>query len=305
MHAELKDVQMVWQRAAHNAFPDLLRHGGRYICVLREASAHISSDGAIRVLSSEDGVVWQSISLIAVEGYDLRDPRISETPEGGLMVICGAVNCTSGERSSFISQTWFSSDGVVWDGPCDVGDPGIWLWRATWYEGSAYAFGYYGVKDDYHITLYRSNDGGHHFDKWVDHAFCDGYCNEHGMVFSDEGEAVMLLRCDPEPAVLGRAKVPFQDWEWQRLDKRIGGPQLIRWRGELLAGVRLYEPEPATWICRINEDDGRVEPLLQLPSSGDTSYPGLCLEGDLLRMIYYSEHTGKCMIWSALIELQN
>ncbi len=302
MQVELKDVQMVWDRAAHNAFPDLLCHRGRYIAVLREGATHVSRDGVIRLLSSENGVAWHAVSLIAEQGADLRDPRLSVTPDGGLMLICAAFK---GEARGFFTQTWFSTDGIAWEGPHEVGEADTWLWRASWYEGSAYAFGYYGGKEDYHISLYRSDDGGRHFDKWVDHAFCDGYCNEHGMVFTEEGAAVMLLRCDPEPAVLGRARDPFKEWCWQRLDRRIGGPQLLQWRGELLAGVRLYEPEPTTWLCRINEAEARVEPLLQLPSSGDTSYPGLCLEGDSLRMLYYSEHSGHCAIWSALIELQS
>ena len=42
---ELLDVRRIWDSAAHNAFADLLYHEGRWYCVFREGSKHVSPDG--------------------------------------------------------------------------------------------------------------------------------------------------------------------------------------------------------------------------------------------------------------------
>ena len=52
--AELLSVRRIGDRAPHNAFTDLLRANDRWYCVYREGKAHVSPDGAIRVLTSTD-----------------------------------------------------------------------------------------------------------------------------------------------------------------------------------------------------------------------------------------------------------
>jgi hypothetical protein len=45
------------------------------------------------------------------------------------------------------------------------------------------------------------------------------------------------------------------------------------------------------------------EPVLTLPSGGDTSYPGLVFHDGLLWMSYYSSHEGKAGVYLAKIRL--
>ena len=63
-HAEdsikLVEVKKIWDRAPHNAFTDLIRFQDRWFCVFREGKNHVSPDGALRVLTSPDGVKWES-----------------------------------------------------------------------------------------------------------------------------------------------------------------------------------------------------------------------------------------------------
>ena len=46
-------------------------------------------DGKIRVLVSEDGERWTSLCLLAKKDVDLRDAKLSVTPDGRLMVLMG------------------------------------------------------------------------------------------------------------------------------------------------------------------------------------------------------------------------
>ena len=70
---ELVEVRKIWDQAPHNAFTDLVRHQGRWWCVFREGQGHVSPDGALRVLTSADGVAWESAARLASATEDLRD----------------------------------------------------------------------------------------------------------------------------------------------------------------------------------------------------------------------------------------
>ncbi|MDW8222989.1 MAG: hypothetical protein RMJ82_08570, partial [Gemmatales bacterium] len=60
----LVSVVKIWDRAPHNAFTDLIRFQGRWFCTFREGKDHVSSDGALRVITSTDGMQWESAALI-------------------------------------------------------------------------------------------------------------------------------------------------------------------------------------------------------------------------------------------------
>src|SRR3954468_21685500 len=85
--AQLIEVKKIWDRAPHNAFTDLVRFRGRWYCVFREGKAHVSPDGALRVLTSPDGKAWESAALVRSETADLRDPKILATPDGRLQLV--------------------------------------------------------------------------------------------------------------------------------------------------------------------------------------------------------------------------
>src|SRR4051794_27321227 len=104
---------MIWNHAKHNAFTSLARFQNRWYCAFREGEGHVSLDGKIRVLASADGESWSSASLLENPGKqfpDLRDPKLTITPDGRLMLTAGA--SFRGEASKFQTFTWFSADGT-------------------------------------------------------------------------------------------------------------------------------------------------------------------------------------------------
>jgi hypothetical protein len=78
-------VQRLWDARPHCAFTDLCRHHGRWWCVFREGPAHVSPDGAIRVLTSSDGREWTSAARLTHGRADLRDPKVCRAPDGRLI----------------------------------------------------------------------------------------------------------------------------------------------------------------------------------------------------------------------------
>ena len=116
--------------------------GNRWYCTFREADGHVGGDGRIRMLFSADGEAWTSAALIAETGIDLRDPKLSITPDDRLMMVAGG-SVYEGKR--FVSRqprVMFSSDGGTWSVPQRILGDGDWLWRVTWHEGRAYGVTY-------------------------------------------------------------------------------------------------------------------------------------------------------------------
>lgn len=300
---ELVDARKIWDQAPHNAFTDLIRFKERWLCVFREGKAHVSPDGALRVIGSADGQTWSSDALVTLADADLRDAKITLAPDGRLM-LSGAAAYPKPAEVGHQSLSWFSSDGKTWSDAVKVGDPDYWLWRVTWHRGRAYGIGY-GCASEKTVRLYSSADGKA-FDTRVKTLFDQGYPNESSILFLEDDTALCLLRRDEgaKTAQLGIAKPPYKEWTWKDLGVQIGGPHLIRLPdGRIVAGGRLYGKGARTSLLWLDPKAGSVTEFLKLPSGGDTSYPGLVWHEGMLWVSYYSSHEGKSAIYLARVKL--
>src|SRR5947208_12464860 len=110
---ELLEARKIWDRAPHNAFTDLVRFKGEWFCVFREGTAHVSPDGALRVITSQDGNAWVSAVVLTEPNADLRDAKITITPDNQLM-LSGAAALQQPAPFKHQSLAWFSQDGRKW-----------------------------------------------------------------------------------------------------------------------------------------------------------------------------------------------
>ncbi len=302
----LVESQRIWDKAPHNAFTDLLRYRDKWYCVFREGKAHVSPDGALRVITSDDGEHWQSLSLVTSPEYDLRDAKITTTPAGELMLNGAGMIADADVR--YYSKSWFSSDaGRTWDEGYVIGDPGFWLWRTHWHEGTAYSMGYHTLRDRTQRTLrlYSSNDGKQ-FETLVARVPAPNGCGEDKILFLEDGSAICLLRHETgnKLAQLGTAKAPYTDWTWRDLNLRIGGPNMIQLSdGRILAATRLYNGGTRTSLSWLDPEKATLTEVLKLPSGGDTSYAGMVMHEGLLWVSYYSSHEGKTSIYLAKVRI--
>lgn len=307
---ELIRVDRVWDRGAHNAFTDLCHFAGSYWMVFREASNHVSDDGVIIVLRSEDARQWQVAAELKVDSVDLRDPKVVATPDGRLLITCAGVMYAEEERPHQ-SLLFFSREGPDWDGPHKVGRLRDWIWRTRFIHGDGYAVAYH--TSDEATTLYRLR--GEDVDVWVDPLLSKardglGYPNEHDL-FALGGDSMgCLIRRDADTATaqLGVSRLPYKDWQWRDLGVRIGGPvvqplTLKDHETALLCGVRLYNPV-RTALCWLDPDEAVLTEILDLPSGGDTSYPGLVQDNERIFCSYYSSHEQKTSVYLAELALK-
>jgi hypothetical protein len=164
--------------------------------------------------------------------------------------------------------------------------------------------------DDWRVTLVQSRDGR----RWqpVTRLDVPGCPNETTLRFLDDGRMVALVRreCADRHGWIGTSRPPYRRWQWKETRWRLGGPNfLVLPDGRLWAATRLYAgsiaapqtPGTRTVLARMALDG--LKPVLELPSGGDTSYPGLVWHEGLLWMSYYASHEGRSSIYLATIRL--
>jgi len=305
---ELVSLKKIWDRGQYHAFTDLTRFGDQWFCVFREAEQHARDVGAVRVLVSADGDSWSSAALLTDPIIDLRDPKISVTPDNRLMLLIGGTVYTDDkqragmERHSLVS---FSSDGRDWTPRKQVLPDGHWLWRVTWHRGVAYGASKLG---DGQIPkrgfLWRSRDG---LDYELVHKFNVPGMSETTVRFADDDEMLALVRRTGPGGGngwIGASRPPYDDWAWKETDGPFGGPNfIILPDGRIWATSRLYDPvDPnrrRTVLFAMTPQS--LEKALTLPSGGDTSYAGMVWRQNLLWISYYSSHESRPSIYLAKI----
>ena len=302
---KLVEARKIWSKANHNAFTDLIRFRGKWYCSFREGSGHVSADGAVRIIRSEDGKKWSSAAHMTSERADLRDPKMCVTPDGKLMVTAAAA---LGERASGGHRcvVWTSSDGSEWsDMKWMDAEKNMWLWRVTWHQDTAHSVGYRTGGDERFVRLYSSSDGVH-YDTLVPRLFEKGYPNEATLRFLKDDRCLCVLRRDGPrdnpTAQLGISRPPYEDWTWKDLGTRIGGPDFTRLPdGRFVVAARLYDGGTRTSLLWLDPEEGTLDEFVELPSGGDTSYPGLVWREGELWVSYYSSHEGRTSIYLARV----
>ena len=301
--AEIVSVDRIWDTDPHCAFTDLIRFRQRFYCAFREAKAHVSPDGAIRILSSTDAVRWTTWARLDYPVADLRDPKLCVTPDGRLMLTAAAA---MHPPSDFTHHTmvWFSHEGRDWTPAERIGEPNIWLWRVAWHAGKCYGMGY-SVTPERFVRMYISADGKR-FTTLNPAAYKQDYPSESSMVFLPGDESLCLLRREggPGTALLGSSRPPYRGWIWRDTGTRLGGPHMIRLDdGRIVSAGRLYEGGTRTSLCWLDSQEAALTEFLRLPSRGDTSYPGLVMHDGLLHVSYYSSHEERTSIYLAKVKL--
>ncbi len=309
---ELVSVSKIWDQGNHNAFTDIIRFQDKWFCSFREGEGHVyGKDGTIRLITSTDGAAWESAALLTEEGIDLRDPKLSITPDGRLMLLAGGSVYKGKEFITRRPRVAFSTDGHTWGPLTPVCEDGDWLWRVTWHKGKAYGFsrapipqdGAEASSDEWQLTLYAAADGVHYVP--VCKPAVPGKPNETTVRFTDDDTLVALVRREGgnTQCWIGTAAPPYTDWSWHETGYRIGGPNfIILPGGSMWAGGRFHPGGPKTVLARFGPQT--YEPVLTLPSGGDTSYPGFVWHEGLLWMSYYSSHEGKTSIYLAKIRIK-
>lgn len=311
----LISVKKIWDYAEHNALTDLLRYGNKWFCTFRESEAHVyGTDGAIRILSSVDGIAWKSVAYLQQSGVDLRDPKLSITPNGRLMLLVGGTTYKGKQYITRQPNVSFSDDGENWEPFQKILSPHEWLWRLTWFEGKGYGVSYSFAdpnnrSKEWIVRLFSTRNGRDY--EQIIQWDISGKPNECTLRFLNDGTMVALLRREERGdrnSWIGHSRAPYARWKWHQTKHHIGGPNfLLLPTGEILASGRIEEINPYGYYEKtalIHMTLEELSPLLYLPSGGvDCSYPGMFFYEGILWISYYSSHEEKTAIYLAKVQI--
>jgi hypothetical protein len=297
------EVSKIWDNSSHSAFTSLIQFKGDYYCSFREGESHIfdkegKAEGKVRIIKSSDGVHWESVALLNKNGYDLRDPKLSITSTGKLMVIIGGSIYEDKKLTGRIPQVSFSEDGHVFTDPVPVrindsaGNGIDWIWRVTWEDEVGYAAMYSLIDNDEASLWLLSTKDGINFNL-ITRFDIPGFPNEATIRFDANGDMLMMVRREKgnQKGYWGRSSEPFTEWTWKEMDMRLGGPDFISLEdGLIVMGTRSHYTSFPKTVLLTGKGSEKFQEVYVLPSGGDTSYPGFIVVGDQLWVSYYSTH---------------
>ncbi|WP_375583447.1 hypothetical protein [Cyclobacterium xiamenense] len=303
------DAVKIWDRAPHNAFPDMIRYRGEFYIALREGNDHMpDNSGAIRIIKSKDGKNWQPVGLLEKRDMDVREARLSITPDGRIMVLTAVGVYEKGYTTLYPMVSFSDSHGenftalqkVTVDLPSSLD----WIWSLTWHKGTGYGILYQIKPSGWEVHLLETSDGIH-FDH-LSQLPIDGNPNEATIRFDNKGKMFVLVRREAgdRMGVLAKSDYPYVDWTTSKLTKRLGGPNFLFLNmSTLVIGSREYRDTGSKTAIHITDVDGTIKRTIELSSGGDTSYPGMVFYKKNLWIAYYSSHRGKTSIYLSKIPM--
>jgi hypothetical protein len=304
---EVRNVRRVFHDGAHDAFTDLVRYGGRiWLCFRSCPDGHmVHPTASIVILSSADGGAWREEHRFSVPDRDTRDPHFLVF-KGRLLVITGTwyTGPTSPKRSDFdvnlhLGFACWTDDGATWHGPTLLeGTFGHYVWRAAASGEKAYLCGRRklgfevlarGEPRTMESLMLESDDGL----VWRKRAvFQEIAGDETAFLFDAQGAVTAIGRHgERKEAQLLRSAPPYDRWERKSLALPLGGPLITRFGAWTLVGGRKTAAEQGAKTTLFWLVGNELEECAELPSGGDTSYPGFVEFSPVHGLVsWYSSH---------------
>lgn len=294
-------VEKIWDNDMYCAFTSIEKFHGWYYVAFREARGHVfdengKAEGKIRVIRSKNLKKWESMALIGMPDMDFRDPKLSITPDGKLLVSIGVSTYVNGELVSEDPWVAYSTDGkefVV--EKCVLADDHVndWPWHLTWNGDTGYNVDYYWENGKRGLSLLKTNDGIH-YTTHCELPIPDGP-NEATIRFREDGQMAILIRRGGGNGngCWAVSNPPYTDWSWKEIPLWLGGPDfLFLDDGRVLSCSRCHHIGNwcTTSLYLSNADGTGFHQVMVLPSGGDTSYAGMLIDGKNLLVSYYAGH---------------
>jgi hypothetical protein len=300
------NIRRVFHNGEHNAFTDLIRFQDKFYLTFRSCpDGHmVHPTASIIVLASEDAKEWQQVHRFRVAKRDTRDPHFLSF-KNRLFVYTGTwysgettIPIKDYDLNLHLGYAAWSDDGTDWHSPVMLeGTFGHYIWRANTFGGRAFICGRRkkefevgprGEGDTVQSAMLESDDGL----VWRTRAlFQPDRGDETAFQFEADGGILAIGRRGNDKAQLLRSKPPYAEWERTDLDRYIGGPLLVRWGDRYVVGGRKSSggQGPKTAMYWFVNDE--LHEFAELPSGGDTSYPGFIeLSPTRAIMSWYSSH---------------
>jgi hypothetical protein len=298
---------------AHNSNTDLVHFGGSFCLAHQTSPWHFGSEDSRLILRrSPDARWWEKVAEFQVPGEELRDPKFAVI--GGRLFLYALRN-RAWEPEPYTTVFSTSEDGASWGPLVDVRPEGWLFWSPKTVDSTTWYVPAYWREHGKSILL-KSSDGVN----WskVSEIYEGERNDETAIEFLPDGRMIATLRLEGSGRVRGDSQAstmiavaspPYE--EWSRVKSRVtrlDGPCLFSYGGQVFAAGRyqadrvpgLSEQGSAfsrkrTSLFLVREDG--LTYLSDLPSSGDTSYSGAVVQGEVTHVSYYTSPIDKDYPW--------
>ena len=306
---EILWVNKIYDDGWHNMNTHLSYWRGVYYVCFRSGASHRSPEGKIVLLASEDLEHWERVSVPVNTIGDDRDPHMVATPDR-LYIYFATWMIREGEKVDTgkvpLRDLWSfccsTEDGKRWSRPSRIYKRNNFFWIPILVNNRYYCVSYLGgslpeEREKWSVDFLQSDDGlnWEHVATILDH----GTPNETAIYMKPNGiiQAVIRAETDKVASFMAESRPPYIKWKVWEIETVIQSPEILKLGDEFYVAGRNSVLDPGnpesinarTCIWRINEND--VEPLIALPSGGDTAYPGmLAIDHNRILISYYSQH---------------
>ncbi|MHA1684304.1 MAG: sialidase family protein [Promethearchaeota archaeon] len=301
----------------HNSNTDMIWWNGEVYLIHASSPYHVGSEKCKLVIwNSTDFQDWNKIVEKPGEpGEDIRDPKFAII--GSRLYLYALKNYVDDPIASPYTTVFsYTEDGTTWTDWVEIDNYGWLFWRpktndnVTWYVPAYW-------HEHGRSALFSSTNG----ENWtlVSEIFNGEGNDETAIEFLSNGSLICTARLEYHAdtgigsinagTLLAVSDPPFTTW-YRTKDKvsRLDGPYLFTLNNTVFA-VGRYQPEIDIFFTQSGSIFSRkrtaiymVEPdkltyLTDLPSCGDTSYPGVVVRGDDVYICYYTSNLNKDLPW--------
>lgn len=238
---KILEKQKIYSDGRHNAFTDLIYFKRKYFLAFRNGASHLSWDGKIVLLSSDNGREWEEFKkFLFANRLDARDPKLFI--KGKRMFLGFPLRTEEGGR--WQSQIFITStqNGKTFNRLKRVYRVGFVNCRPKVHNKYIYA-PFYSVGDinDYstwNVELYYSPDGFSW--RYVSTIYQGEGANETEIEFVGRN-IIAVIRREGKSSILATTSPPYEKWEYQDLKKQLHSPCIKTFGKKIILAAREFE----------------------------------------------------------------
>jgi len=298
----------------HNSNTDLIFWNETFYLVHASSPYHMGTkESKLVVLKSKDARTWEHVRDLKVGGEDVRDPKFAVIHDRLFLYVLKNLGF---EPEPYCTAQTSTADGVNWSPLQDVEPQGWLFWRPKTRDSRIWYVTAYWHEHGKSILL-KSNNGT----QWeqVSQIHTGDRNDETAFEFLPDGDMVVTARLEGRRAwhqgsndastLIAVSSPPYMKWSKTRSHlTRLDGPALFSYKGQVYAVAR-FDPEgysrwygmssllgrKRTAVYRVGRD--RLVRISDLPSAGDTSYPGVVMKDGDLFVSYYTSTIRRDYSW--------
>jgi hypothetical protein len=281
------DIGDIYTTQNFAAFTDLANYSGSWYAVFRIGTSHAGGeDGQIKILTSTDGSAWKVMSNIAVNNYDLRDPKLTiDSLNNDLYLSFFGRNVLKHNRiaiENYISK--FDKSSNSW-GPVkqiqynSINGNQFILWRYTYFKGKMYCAGYQspvGVDNINNLCLFESSSNDFLNYKSIGEPLLTGTSSETTLRFAGNDSMYLIARTETINSPIGISLPDYKNTSWinNPLFTILASPDFLIYKNKLLITGRDSREHNFKFFC-YNLNSKKVEKVYIFPSGSETGYGGM------------------------------